>query len=316
MGTVLSNLLHSPCIFSEYNALAEKWPKINKSTLSLQVLWRPFERKGEQGVCKDAILPGYSIETFLGQRKGWQADTRQSYRRALYDLQKYLAGCGSPPDLDALQAWQQEMQRQGYYQSSINLRITAANLYFRWCGRYDLITRHMQGQKSQAPELTRGEYLQLLRAARAQGRYRLYLLVKLFATTGMPLQCLEQITAQFVRTGSGQLRFRDEEIELHLPHDLQKELQGYIQQRGITEGPVFVTRSGKVISRSNICRAMRELCRTAGVPPEKGNPRALRHLFQNTRKELYSDVERLVQRAYEQLLETEQSAIGWTGVCG
>ena len=44
------------------------------------------------------------------------------------------------------------------------------------------------------PELTRTEYLRLLQTARALNRERVYLLVKLFGTTGLTVQLLLQQT--------------------------------------------------------------------------------------------------------------------------
>ena len=46
------------------------------------------------------------------------------------------------------------------------------------------------------PELTRTEYLRLLQTARALGRERVYLLVKLFGTTGLTVQELEKVTVE------------------------------------------------------------------------------------------------------------------------
>lgn len=312
-----SNQEHDDCAFFARFPLHREPVRAkegNKSILSLKAFSRQNKERDHR-VCKEMILPGYSIEAFLAQGKNWQEDTRQSYRRALCDLQRYLAACGARPDPDTLQGWQQTMRRQGYRQRSVNIRVSAANSYFRWCGRPDLVMHHAQVEKTQTPELTRGEYLRLLRTARAQGQYRLYLLVKLFGTTDLPLQCLGQVTADLVRSGGGRLHCHGEDVDLHLPHGLQAELLAYMEQNGVADGPVFVTRNGRVINRSNVCRTMQELCQAAGVPQEKGNPRALRNLCQSTRQGIYAQVEQLARHAYEQMLETEQEAIGWSGAC-
>lgn len=148
------------------------------------------------------ILPGYPIEAYLEREDGadWNADTRTSYRRVLYELQKYLGG--KPPDAGALSRWQRDLRENGYHQHSINIRISAANNYFRWCGRYDLLMHHGPADSMPAPELTRTEYLRMLRAARRRGWHQIYLLVKLFVITGLPLQCLDQVTPQVVEAAA------------------------------------------------------------------------------------------------------------------
>ena len=47
----------------------------------------------------------------------------------------------------------------------------------------------------------------------------------------------------------------------------------------IAAGPVFVTRTGRPLDRSNIWHDMKALCREAGVAEGKVFPHNLRHLF-------------------------------------
>lgn len=261
---------------------------------------------------KKEILPGYPIEQYLQEKKetDWNAETRASYRRILYELQAYLESDG-PADAAALRRWQQNLRDAGYRQQSINIRISAANNYFRWCGRYDLLMHHQSEPAAPTPELTRAEYLRLLRAARKHGWHQLYLLVKLFAVTGLPLQCLDQVTPQIVQAGSALLPWRSGRFSFRLPESLRRELLDYIAENAITAGPVFVTRSGKPINRSNLCRKMQELCREAGVPEEKGSPRCLRNLCRATQNNLYASLEQQLQQVYDMLLQAEQESVGW-----
>lgn len=257
------------------------------------------------------ILPGYPIEDYLQSEHGadWNEDTRASYRRILYELQQYLEG--RAPDAETLCRWQQDLQQSGYHPNSINIRLSAANNYFRWCGRYDLVMRHHRADSAPAPELTRTEYLQLLRAARRRGWHQLYLLVKLFAVTGVPVQCLNEITPAVVRQGHALLPCRSSTFTLDLPDSLRRELLDYIEENHLVAGPVFVTRSGKAINRSNLCRKLQELCREAGIPEEKGSPRCLRNLCRATQDSLYARLEQQLRQVYDLLLQAEQESAGW-----
>lgn len=259
-----------------------------------------------------SILPGYPIDLYLQSEScaGWNADTRSSYRRILYELQQYLAG--RLPDADELSHWQQELHQNGYRTQSINIRLSAVNNYFRWCGRYDLVMHHHRADTAPTPELTRTEYLQLLRTARSRGWHQVYLLVKLFAVTGVPLQCLEQITPQIVEIGHAVLPCRTARFNFRLPASFRCELLEYIRENHLVNGPVFVTRNGHPINRSSLCRKMQELCREAGIPEEKGNPRCLRNLCRTTRENLYSNLEQQLQQIYDMQLRAEQESIGWS----
>lgn len=261
---------------------------------------------------KSEILSGYPIEAYLQCADGtdWNDDTRICYRRILYELQRYLAG--HTPDTETLRRWQQDLRKTGYRTQSINIRISAANNYFRWCGRYDLVMHHHPADSTPPPELTRAEYLQLLRTARKRDWHMVYLLVKLFAITGVPVQYLEQITPQVVRNGGAALYSRSGRFDLKMPDVLRRELLEYIEKHGLSVGPVFATRSGKPICRSGINRKLQELCQEAGVPKEKGNPRCLRNLCQTTKDTLYANMEQQLQQMYNLLLQAEQESAGWS----
>lgn len=49
-----------------------------------------------------AIVPGYPIDQYLQSQDGanWSNETFTSYRRILYELQRYLGG--QPPDAESL----------------------------------------------------------------------------------------------------------------------------------------------------------------------------------------------------------------------
>lgn len=270
------------------------------------------EGRGETVAAESPILPGYPVSAFLSSKNGaWSKNTRQCYLRILREFSQYLDG-KSEIDLALLAQWQLDLKNQGYSERSINLHISAVNNYLRWCGRYDLLMRHHQPEDTaSSPELTRQEYLRMLCTARDMGRHRLYLLIKLFALTGLPLQCLDQITADAVHEGSCTVDCHGNQLDIHFPESLQKELLDYISYHAIRDGPIFITSRGQLINRSNICKEMQEVCRKAGIPEQKGNPRSLRKLYQTTKNDIAANLEQMFRRAYDQLLQVEQAAVGW-----
>lgn len=64
----------------------------------------------------------------------------------------------------------------------------------------------------------------------------------------------------------------------------------YCRQNNIKEGPVFCTRSGRPLDRSNIWSMMKKLSKAAGVNPDKVFPHNLRHLFARTYYKKHKDI--------------------------
>ena len=99
--------------------------------------------------------------------------------------------------------------------------------------------------------------------------------------------------------------------QVQIPGCLRRELRDYIRQEGLAAGPVFVTRNGKLLRRTQVTAQIQALAREARVAPEKCNPRCLRKLHQTAMTGIEADVRRLAERTYERLLEAEQLTVGW-----
>lgn len=156
--------------------------------------------------------------------------------------------------------------------------------------------------------LTRDEYLRLLITARKTGRYRLYLLIKLFSLVDISIHTLNQVTVEAIKTG--EIPGRKGKI-LSCPSFLQDELLEYAATKGIHSGPIFVTRTGEPLDRSNIHRELKSISKQAHIPSEKINTRTLHDLYQYTQIAVSEQANILTKMAYDQLLATEQSIIGW-----
>lgn len=265
-------------------------------------------------VRKYEILPGRSIDDFLSlQHENWNASTTKMYKKYLYELCDYMAEHG-PATPQTYHEWQQHLYEKGYQDRSINLRIVAANHYFRWCGNYDwAIPLTRIAPSDNTPELSRNEYLRLLRAARQLGRRRDYLLVKLFATTGLPVQCLNQVTVESVQASSSKYSFRGECHRFNLPDVLRCELLDYIHETGITSGPVFITSTGTALDRVRAHYILKDLCAEAKIAPEKGSVRTLQKLYRTTQFQLMAWAKAFCWQTFNNILASEQAVAGWTG---
>ena len=253
------------------------------------------------------------IECFLEtlRIRGRVEGTLEWYRRGLHHLYKML-----PEDKEirrgTLFDWKEHLVQEGYAARTINMFLVAADGFLEEAGARECqIAVRMRPEDEAQPELTRTEYLRLLQTARVLGRERVYLLVKLFATTGFPLQELPKVTVESVQKGTVSVESNGVVQLIRFPDFLQDELLAYIQRKGILSGPVFLTRSGAPMSRTNVSMGIRQLCVAAQVPEEKGNPRCLRKLYLSTRAEVEANVSLLVEQALQRQMEAEQQLVGW-----
>ncbi len=264
-----------------------------------------------------AAMTRENVEAYLQtlRQRGRRESTVQSYRRCLLLLYEALPQ-SREIERNTLARWRDGLLDRGYTARTVNVCLSAANNFLAFLGRQDCqLPRQLQLPPDQLqPELTRAEYLRLLSAARSLGRERTYLLVKLFASTGLTLLELPKLTVEAVQAGSVETVSNGAAQRIHIPACLQRELLAYTHRQGLTSGPVFRTRSGRAVNRSTVSDSIRRLCRDARVAEEKGNPRCLKRLYQETVAGIESSVRLLVEQAHDRLLETEQLSVGWEGV--
>ena len=274
---------------------------------------RRYKETAVRGAETGVILTQELIDEFITsiQAKGYVKGTADRYQTSLEQLYDSLSG-EKRIGRGTLAACRKQMLEDGYAVRTANLRISAANSLLGYLGlREYQLTDQIKPEDENLPEITRSEYLQLLRTARNLGRERVYLLVKLFASTGLPLQELSKVTVESVTEGKLTAISCGTEQEIRFPDFLQEELLAYAKKNGYLHGPIFLTRDGKPMSRTNVTTGMRQLCEAAGLLEEKGNPRCLKRLYQVTREEISNNVAKLIEQEQIRLLEQEQEVIGW-----
>ncbi len=217
-------------------------------------------------------------------------------------------------DQESLPRWQKRLLETGYAQKTVNQRIYIVNGFLDHLGlrEFQLTDGLEAGEPEEpAPELTRWEYQRLLQTAKVMDKEWLYLLVKAFALTGLPVQCLDELTVAAVSRGRFSVEYKMGRQTIRIPKGLQKELADYASRESPPRGPVFVTRTGRPMHRSYVNSELRKLCADARVPEEKGSPRSLRRLYLRTREEIEDSVRAQVERSYDQMIEREQLTVGW-----
>lgn len=256
------------------------------------------------------------IEEFLEQmkEKGRSKGSLEGYERALRSLCDYLpeeqeitAGTG-----ESWKTWM--IEERGFSQRTVNNRISVFNSFVQYLGKRQWqVESFLRNPDSIQPELTRAEYLRLLSAAKQSEREKSYLIIKTLGGAGLRVQELPQLTAESVRRGTAALSSHNgmRQRVLRLPQVLRRELADYMEREHIQSGPIFITESGRPLTRTVVHHYVSIVSADARVDPEKANPRCLWKMYCSTREGIEASIQMLMEQTYERMLEQEQLSIGW-----
>ena len=184
-----------------------------------------------------------------------------------------------------------------YRPATVNGKLAAVNALLVFLGLPECRVKALRVQRQAfcppERELTEAEYFRLVNAAGRKNNRRLRLLLETVGGTGVRVSELRFITVEAAKAGAATVRCKGKTRTVFLVKALRKKLLDYAAANGISSGPVFVTRTGKPMDRSNVWREMKALCKEAGVNPCKVFPHNLRHLFARKFYALEKDVVKL-----------------------
>ena len=187
--------------------------------------------------------------------------------------------------------------KHNYTPRSVNSMLAAVNSLFVYLGWEECKVKSMRLQRQvycpESKELSKEEYLKLVRAAQSKGDERLGLLLQTLCSTGMRISELSSVTVEAVRAGETMVHCKGKSRRIFLVPALQDHLCQYIRENRIETGPVFISNRGNPMNRSNIWREMKSLCAYAGVEPKKVTPHNLRHLFARSFYAVDKDIAKL-----------------------
>lgn len=243
------------------------------------------------------------------------AATRQQYRR---DILKFLSYLGANPLTRELVIRYKKTLQETYCPITVNVKLAALNGFFSFIGRSDLRVKRLVIQhtsfRPKEKELTKAEYMRLLQEAERRKDQRLLLLLKTICGTGIRVSELQYITVEAVRRGEAVIQLKGKTRVIFLCGKLKKLLWDYIRRQKIKAGPVFVTRNGKPLDRSNIWKLMKSLCAKAGVARQKAFPHNLRRLFARCFYAVGKDIAKLADLLGHTSINTTRIYIISTGV--
>ena len=239
---------------------------------------------------REFILPADWKERFVQYlvRRERAAGTIQNYLR----VAENLAASHLPP-----RTWKELQIERGYAVSTINIQIAAVNGLLSCLGMEEYRLRPLRQQRKifcqSQKMMSRSDYQKLVSNAQSRGNQRLALILQTICSTGMRVSELRFITAQAVRQGRAVVYNKGKLREILLPQALRALLSGWMKRKGIVSGPLFVTRNGNPLDRSNLWRQMKSLCKPSGIERQRVFPHNLRRLFARTFYRMEKDIAKL-----------------------
>ncbi len=231
---------------------------------------------------KGHLLTSKKIERFRDYLRE-EEKSKNTIEKYIRDVTAFSKFCTGRITKDTVISYKQSLIERGYAVRSINSMLASLNSLFSFLGWYQLRIKSLKVQQRvfcpEEKELTKAEYERLCHVAEKRHNKRLCLILQTICGTGIRVGELQFITAEAVRQGEATVSLKGKTRSVFIVRKLQKKLLRYIAERKIESGPVFITRTGKPMSRSNIWREMKSLCLEAEVNPKKVFPHNLRHLF-------------------------------------
>ena len=237
------------------------------------------------------------LESFRRQLK-LDEKSDATIQKYLHDVQAFLEwqeGAGYIRKEQAI-AYKDWLSKH-YSIRSANSMLTALNQFLKHIGAKNCCVKlfrfQFQTLCDQERGLTREESHKLLEPANPKRNQRTYFLLMTLCATGIRVGELKFITVEAVQSGTAMVRNKGKSRKVLIPRKLCRLLEIYAHCNGQKSGPIFITKNGKPLDRSNIWRSLQKLCQEAGIDLKKGFPHNLRHLFACTFYEKERDISHL-----------------------
>ena len=241
--------------------------------------------------------------------------TIEKYLRDARQFAAWLRGRAVTKEVAA--SWKEHLVEQSYDAGTVNGKLAALNAFFRFADWEDCRVKSLKRQRrvfrEQKRELTQDEYAQLLRAAETMGRERLKLLLETICGTGIRVSEVRYITVETAKAGKAEVTLKGKVRTILLPTKLCRKLLKYAKRKKIASGEIFLTKSGKVMSRKQIWAEMKSICKKAGVETSKVYPHNLRHLFARCFYRACRDIAKLADVLGHSSVETTRIYLISTG---
>lgn len=247
---------------------------------------------------------------FLRQEERASA-TIEKYLR---DVRSFVSWLNSKPVTRQLAAeWKSHLLSEGLSPATVNGKVSAVNGLFRFLGWEDCRVKFLKLQRrafrDASRDLTKSDF-ERLRSAASE---RLALLLEAICATGIRVSEVRYITVEAAQDGRVDISLKGKIRTILLPGKLCRKLLKFARQQKIASGEIFLTKDEKSLSRHQIWREMKLLCKKAGVEASKVFPHNLRHLFAVTFYKATRDIVKLADLLGHSSINTTRIYLLTTG---
>ncbi len=232
---------------------------------------------------EDYILTQSHIDSYL-QYLCSEERAEATIEKYLRDIRVFAAWLEDKPvTKETATQWKAYLSAQGMSPATVNAKLSAVNGLFCFLGwegcRVKFLKMQRRMFRDTSRELTRSEYDLLVKTARRQGQEWLALVMETICATGIRVSEVKYITVEAAQAGQASISLKGKIRTILLPRKLTLKLLKFSKKQKNASGAIFRSSDGTPLTRFQVWRAMKSLCREAGVEASKVFPHNLRHLF-------------------------------------
>ncbi len=263
------------------------------------------------------ILSQEQLSDFAGHlRREERAET--TVGKYLHELQLFLHWLRDRPvTRETVVEWKESLCASGRAAVTVNGSLAALHSFFTFAGWTECRVRYLKLQRQAfrdaSRDLNRGDFRKLVNWAERRGDRGLALLLQTICATGIRVSEVRYITLEALRQGRAEIALKGKIRTILIPGKLRSKLLQYAQRQNITGGSLFRDADGRELSRGQIWRRMKSLCKGAGVDASKVFPHNLRHLFARTFYEASGNIVSLADVLGHSSIETTRIYLITTG---
>lgn len=201
---------------------------------------------------------------------------------------------------------------QRFAPSTVQNYLTILNKFIKFCsepGQEDVFTVKnikIQQRSSLEDVIEPDEFKRILRQAKRMGKDNYYLIMKIFAQTGIRISELSLFTYENVKNKKLTVISKGKIRNVPLRSDLRREILNYCKDHGITSGIIFRGRDPtKQLNDKTIWNNMRKIAGQArGINISKIHAHSFRHLFAIQYMAQFGDIAELADILGHSSIET------------
>lgn len=169
-----------------------------------------------------------------------------------------------------------------YCTSSVNKYIIVLNKFLKYIGYEEITLKKIKTQQKTSIDdpLWEQEHKRMLRWAKKLNMNDIYLIMKVFAYTGIRVAELNYFTVENIDNYI-KVHNKGKDRKIILRDDLKRELKKYCKENKITSGYIFKSPKieNKMLNPSTIWRRLKKIAGAAKINKDKIHAHAWRHLF-------------------------------------